>query len=239
MTELDRVLVFDPNETGREGLAAVLGSHCGEVICASEASDARRVIDAHPDLSLVIAAIELPATGGLHLLGELARRERRPRVVVVTSRPLRDEELAVADLGADGYLAKPILFRDIARVLKAAAGTAAKAAQRIRSRAVGVAVLEDAASGSDSRRESSSQMAWDIHDLSITGAFLETKGPLASGREHLLALVLGGLTLRVRAKVVRLQQPCWEHVAGAGVEFTAFEDPQERELLAAYIDEQQ
>jgi Tfp pilus assembly protein PilZ len=78
-------------------------------------------------------------------------------------------------------------------------------------------------------------VGWEIDDLSVGGAFLETRGPLAVGRELELALLVDDSRFRVRARVVRVQEPSWEHVAGVGVTFLQFEEG-DREALATLID---
>jgi hypothetical protein len=79
-----------------------------------------------------------------------------------------------------------------------------------------------------------SHVLWDIHDISLSGAFLETRGPVRTGRELSLGIVLDGQMLRVQARVMRVQEPCWEHVAGIGVAFVEFEDGA-RQTLADFV----
>ena len=123
---------------------------------------------------------------------------------------------------------------DISRMLKANKDAIHRTARRIRSRPVGAAFEVDAAAVTDTRREVSPQGMWDIHDLSISGAFLGTKAPVQLGKAVHLCLVLGNQTARVTAIVMRLQEPSWEHVAGIGVAFQDFAEGA-KELLASYI----
>ena len=236
MIDLVRALVVDPSELGRGALAAVLEPRCPEVVQAASCPEAIEVLRANPDFSLVVAEVALPDPAGLELLAWIAEMPApRPQVLIVTARAVDGEDLRAADLGADGYLTKPVLFRDIARVLKRSQGAFTSAARRVRSRPVGTAYLVEARSG-DFRSEEQSHMAWDIHDLSLSGAFLETKGPLPVGQEVTLSLVVEARPLRVRAKVVRVQEPSWDHVAGVGVAFESFDEDADRAALAAFID---
>ena len=75
-------------------------------------------------------------------------------------------------------------------------------------------------------------LAFEIHDLSVSGAFLETQGPVPVGTEIQLALILGEETLDVRARVVRIQEPSWANVAGVGVRFDALPEAARRSLEA-------
>ncbi len=83
-------------------------------------------------------------------------------------------------------------------------------ARRIRRRTLGRAI----------REAPGEELAWGIRDLSTTGAFLETKAPLEIGTEFDLSLVLGTAVIHVMARVARIQEPSWQHVGGAGIEFT-------------------
>jgi len=75
-----------------------------------------------------------------------------------------------------------------------------------------------------------------IADISLTGALLETFGEIP---EHqLLDLDLefeSGCSVRVTAKVVRIQYPQWGRVGGVGVEFTRFAGDSQA-ILAEYLD---
>ena len=85
----------------------------------------------------------------------------------------------------------------------------AHVARRIRRRTLGRAIREDP----------NGESAWGIRDLSTTGAFLETKARLEIGEEFDLSLIFGTAVIRVMARVVRIQEPSWHHVGGAGIEF--------------------
>jgi hypothetical protein len=64
-----------------------------------------------------------------------------------------------------------------------------------------------------------------IVNISTTGALLETDGEMAIGQCFDLDLALGdAITVRVSAKVVRVQYPDWELPGGVGIEFTSFEE---------------
>jgi len=159
---------------------------------------------------------------------------RKPPMVVVASRASEDEARRMQELGAVAYLAKPISFIDLSRALKRSRRKLPEVATRIHRRPLGTALLLDDEGAGDRRREVASHVLWDIHDISASGAFLETRGPVRLGRELNLGIVLDGQMLRVQARVVRIQEPTWEHVAGIGVAFLEFE-PDARAELEAYI----
>lgn len=224
--DLNRVLIVDESRLGREALEAVLSAHVEQVLSAKSAAEGLAIVERLQDLSLVVACVPLGHVDSDALVARVVRRaEPRPRLILVEARPGELENLRFADLGADGYLAKPILFRDITRVLKRTQqGTLAEVAFRVRTEPVGHALRRTVTT--DRRREVS-HVTWAIHDLSLTGAFLESHGPLEVGVTIGLELQLPSAVVHVEATVMRVQAPCWEHVAGIGVAFTSFAEGHE------------
>jgi CheY-like chemotaxis protein len=232
MHGLTKVLVVDESKSSRETLCSVLSAHCEQVIEATGIADAHRQLESTSGFSLVVTEAVLTDGDAGDLLMEVGTLSGpKPAVVVVASRPSPDEAKRVVELGALAYLAKPISFLDLSRVLKRAKKDLVEVAPRIVRKSLGTAlVLEEDGAKGDRRREVASHVLWDIHDISATGAFLETRGPVRPGRELALGIVLEGQMLRVRVRVVRLQQPSWEHVSGIGVAFLDFEDGAKQEL---------
>jgi hypothetical protein len=75
-----------------------------------------------------------------------------------------------------------------------------------------------------------------IADISLTGALLETYGEIPEHQLLDLDLTLeGGGSVRVTAKVVRIQYPQWGRVGGVGVAFTRF-DGDSQAVLTRYFD---
>ena len=232
MQSLKKVLVVDEAKSSRETLCSVLSAHCQEVIEASGIGEAHEVLENESGFSLVVTEAVLTDGDAGDLLMEVGTLSGpKPVVVVVASRPSPEEAKRVQELGALAYLAKPISFLDLSRVLKRAKKDLVEVATRVLRQPLGTAlVLDEETSQGDSRREVASHVLWDIHDISTTGAFLETRGPVRPGRELALGIVLDGQMLRVRVRVVRLQQPAWEHVSGIGVAFLEFDDGAKQEL---------
>jgi CheY-like chemotaxis protein len=232
--ELTRVLVVDESQLGREALEAVLSAHVEQVLSAKSAAEGLALVERVHDISLVIACVPLGHVDSNALVARVARRpEPRPRLILVEARPGELQNLRFADLGADGYLAKPIMFRDITRALKRTQqGDAGEIAYRVRTEPVALAVRRAV---SKDKRADVSHLAWAIHDLSITGAFIETHGPIEVGTVIGLEIQLPVTIVHVEAKVERIQAPCWEHVAGLGVSFTSFAEGHDARLRS-FID---
>jgi CheY-like chemotaxis protein len=115
-----------------------------------------------------------------------------PIVVRVTAYPRERAAERAFDLGAVAYLSKPTT---------------------VRWRCSGKAYLLEGEHDSDAL------VSRDIYNLSATGAFLETKGPLPLGAKMNLLLSVGGHKARVRTWVARVQEPSWINVGGVGVTF--------------------
>lgn len=222
MLELTRVLIVDESQLGREALEAVIASHVEQVITAKSAAEGLATVERVHDLSLVVACVPLGHADTNALVACVVKKpEPRARLILVEAKPGELENLRFADLGADGYLAKPIMFRDITRVLKRTRqGGAAESGYRVRSEYVGYATRR--ATAAERGKRAFAHAAWAIHDLSVTGAFLETRGPIEIGSVIGVELAIGNTIVHAEARVTRVQAPCWEHVAGIGVAFTAF-----------------
>ena len=236
---LTRVLLVDDSTVFLDMLEAALKPHASIVLVATSLGQARQLIDSSADLSVVVTEAKLADGSGLELLEHIATRpEPRPGVLIVTARPNERDEKRAADLGAIGYLPKPTSYRDIARVVSRSAKRDWNTSRLLRRRSLGKAYVADAQLPKrGGRREDLFQLSWDIRDISTTGAFLETKGPIDVGTELDLALVFFKTALaRVKAVVVRIQKPTWTHIGGVGVSFEDFA-PGSQELLERYIAE--
>ncbi len=235
MIGLSKVLVVDQNKSSRETLCSVLSAHCQEVIEVDGIGRASELIESGAGLSLVLCENALSDGDPSDLLMAIGTvHGAKPALVVIATRPNQEEARRFQELGAIAYLARPISFIDLARVLKSSRQKLPEVAQRAHRRPLGTALVLDSQGRGDSRCEVSSNLLWDIHDVSVTGAFLESRGPLEPGHELSLGVVLDGQMLRVQACVIRSQEPSWEHVAGVGVAFLEFA-PGAREEIQSFV----
>jgi CheY-like chemotaxis protein len=229
----EKVLVVDDSAVVRDVMTAVLSPHCGGIITAEDCASARERVAEHPDLSLILCDVVLPDGSGLDLLREFAPAPgAKPDVILMTARTVQEDEHDARVHGAVGYLAKPISFRDIVGALRRADGKQA-AAPRVRSRPLGQAVLMN---GDGSPSRDATWKSLEIRDMSTSGAFLETPGPLEIGIELDMFIDVGGSRARVVARTIRVQEPGWGVAGGVGVAFREFESGS-REILAIRLDE--
>jgi CheY-like chemotaxis protein len=227
MDILAKVLVVDESETFRQLMHVLLSPYAGRVLSARSLGDACARIAEHPDTSLLLSDVRLPDGDGFAILSRVSElAEPRPRVLLLSTHPSADEEKRAAALGALGYLSKPTTLQDIRRACKVGRLIPRQPPVRARRSSFGQALLVEPAAGRDA------SLAFEIHDLSVSGAFLVTQGPIPVGTRIQLALMLGEERLDVQARVVRIQEPSWANVAGVGVRFDELPEAARRRLEA-------
>jgi len=116
----ETVLVVEDEPVSLKLAAAVLRSDGYRVHLAYSAEDALRVLaEVRPDLMLV--DMQLPGMDGLELTRQvrLQPRTKDMLVVALTASTSRDAETRAFEAGCDGFIAKPIDTRGLARRLEA------------------------------------------------------------------------------------------------------------------------
>lgn len=233
MSRFSKLLLIAESLVFRDVLGGVLRSHADQVLTAASAREGRRKIAEHADISLVLSEAAMSDGDGFQLLEYLASiGEPKPSVILLSARPDEEEARRAANMGAIGYLGKPISLQEIYRLWKESAEPTRDTARRVRS--LGQALLIDPGDP-EAGQDGVSHLAWDIRNVSLSGAFLETKAPLPVRTELHLGLALGSAAGRVKAEVVRVQEPSWRCVGGVGIAFRAFGNGTEQ-LLSDYID---
>jgi two-component system nitrate/nitrite response regulator NarL len=103
-----KLLIVDDHPVVRDGLAVLL-RQLGPEVTALMAEDGARglgVVDAHPDLDLVVLDLAMPGSDGFATLHEFGRLQPQlPVVVLSSSEDPRDVRRALAS-GALGYIPK-------------------------------------------------------------------------------------------------------------------------------------
>ena len=134
--------------------------------------------------------------------------------MLLIGRAFSEEDLARADLlGAIGCLCKPVSFQSMAEAIAAAQGRPFIAVSPR------VYALPPARAHLLDPNGQESQIVWGVHDLSLTGALIDTRGPIPVGTQLALALCIGGQRLTLESEVVRIQEPAWDTLAGVAVRF--------------------
>ena len=112
------ILVVDDEESVRRGYARLLGELDCDAQSAGDGEQALRAMERHP-ADAVLLDLKMPGAGGLEVLEALKRRWPESEVVVITGYPTVESAKRALQLGACGYLAKPV---DPDEVIDAARG---------------------------------------------------------------------------------------------------------------------
>jgi DNA-binding NarL/FixJ family response regulator len=115
-----RLLVVDDHPLLRSGVAALVANH-PDIVLVAEASDGREGVEqfrAHnPDITLM--DLQMPAMSGIDAL--MAIRELQPaaRVIILTTYSGDIQVLRAMKAGAQGYLVKNLLHKDLLATIRA------------------------------------------------------------------------------------------------------------------------
>ncbi len=140
----------------------------------------------------------------------------KPEVLLVTARWNEEDAQRAEELGAIGYLAKPISVRELRTCLAMSPGEQQrKARQRTLAR---IWVVDP------ELRER--LLSFEIHDISESGTLVDTTGPLPLGTALEFEIVYGeNQMIRGRGTVVRVQEPSWLSASGSALQFDWIESP--------------
>jgi DNA-binding NarL/FixJ family response regulator len=103
-----KVLLVDDHVLIRDALRGVLRELTEEttVLEASDYRQATRLIEAHPDLHLILLDLNLPDRNGFTVLADLRKRYAMISVVVLSAFHDRENVVKALDLGALGFIPK-------------------------------------------------------------------------------------------------------------------------------------
>lgn len=218
------MLIVDDSPVVLEILDTVFSPHCGEVLTAENAADAKALLT-DGGFHIVLADIILPDGDGFEILAHAMDLDQRPgpQVILMTATPKPGDDARALEQGAIAYLTKPVSIHDVRRAL--GRHRIAKTPRRSqRSRLLGKAILRDPT------RDERPVVHWEVRDISRSGAFLETTAPVAGGTELDLVVILGRFRFTATVTVVRAQSPSWASPGGVGVHFTELSDEAREEL---------
>lgn len=227
MIAWSKLLVVDDSEVYRRVMATSLRPYCASLLTASGVEEARKLIADHEDLDLIICDVVMQDGEGWEVLEAVQELpEPKPRVLMVTGFAAEQGAERAFRLGAIDYLRKPTSVREILRAVGDPAASGSQHKPRWRSSGHAYLIQNEP--------DTPECIQWDIYNISPTGAFLETKGPVPVGAILELRLELEGGRADVRARVVRVQEPSWTDVGGIGVTFLEISD-EAREVVSRTI----
>ena len=146
MTE--KLLVVDDERAIRFALKLVLADEGFEVLLAGDGVEGLAMLDAHPDIALVLTDLRMPAMDGMELLAALGGRPGAPPVIMITAHGTERRAVEALKRGALDYFAKPFKEDELLRVVHRALGTA-RLARRVRSLEAGSALQRTMVFASD------------------------------------------------------------------------------------------
>jgi CheY-like chemotaxis protein len=205
------ILVVDDAGFLLKILREILQPHFSTIRTACSYRDAIQSLERNLDADVVLCDAVLSDGNGFQLLEHLARRAPPgPSVVLASARwSEADRERAMA-LGAVGCLQKPLSIQEIRSCL---ANHVTHQQRDPRHRTLARVWLIE-----PTRRERMLSL-W-VHNISFTGALLDTIGPLPVGTELELEIVGNlGDPIRARGTVVRMQEPSWLNPGSSAVHF--------------------
>lgn len=112
-----RILVVDDEESLRHMCGVILGRAGYEVLSAKDGLEALSVLDANPDLRLVLCDVRMPRLDGLGFLDAIAQRPEPIYTVVMSAYGSMDLAMEAMKRGATDYIGKPFKPDEILLVL--------------------------------------------------------------------------------------------------------------------------
>jgi two-component system, cell cycle response regulator DivK len=119
-----KVLIVEDNPANMTLAVFLLESAGHTVISATDAEAGLTLARAeHP--ALILMDIQLPGMDGLEATARLKREEatRAIPVIALTALAMKGDEERIRAAGCDGYIAKPLAYREFLKVLAAQLGT--------------------------------------------------------------------------------------------------------------------
>jgi DNA-binding NarL/FixJ family response regulator len=103
-----KILLVDDHALIRDALRSVVKELASDptVLEASDCGEALRLIEAHPDLHLILLDLNLPDRDGFAMLADLRKRYAAISVVVLSAVHDRESVIRALDLGALGFIPK-------------------------------------------------------------------------------------------------------------------------------------
>ena len=112
MTDTNRILVVDDDETVRRSyLRSLEGMSC-QVAAASGGEEALQTMEQNP-FDVVLLDMRMPGQDGLSVLRTIKQKWPESEVVIITGYPTVDSAKEAVRLGAYDYVAKPVGPQDI------------------------------------------------------------------------------------------------------------------------------
>ena len=115
MTDNNRILIVDDDETVRQSyLRSLEGTSC-HVTAARDGEEALQTMEQNP-FDVVLLDMRMPGQDGLSVLRTIKQKWPDSEVVIITGYPTVDSAKQAVQLGAYDYVAKPVGPQDVINV---------------------------------------------------------------------------------------------------------------------------
>ena len=218
MLGINKILVADKSSVMQHMMKLSLRGLACETFSSGNLHQAVHILDDNPDINLVITDVSLDSEAddyaGFSLIEHANKYSNRTIKSMVLSTQsddaLRDR---AARLGAVSFHLKPVLPCSIIRAWMDETNTSSKVPRSDRKS------LETCVFVIDSKDRSRHLISWKLRDVSLTGAFIETRCPVDPGTTFDIAISLDDQHIYSTVEVIRVQSPSWESPGGIGVKF--------------------
>jgi DNA-binding NtrC family response regulator len=112
MTDKNRILVVDDDETVRRSYLRSLESMSCQVAAARDGEEALQTMEQKP-FDVVLLDMRMPGQDGLSVLRTIKQKWPESEVVIITGYPTVDSAKEAVRLGAFDYVAKPVGPQDV------------------------------------------------------------------------------------------------------------------------------
>jgi len=108
-----RILVVDDTRTTRKVLARMLSIQQYVVVEASSGAEALALLDANPDLQLVVSDYYMPDMDGFELARRIRRRHPKVRLIGISSSTDRKTSAGFLKAGAHDFVSRPFVLEEL------------------------------------------------------------------------------------------------------------------------------
>ena len=115
MTDKNRILIVDDDETVRRSYLRSLESTSFDVAAASDGEEALQTMEQNP-YDVVLLDMRMPGRDGLSVLRTIKQKWPESEVVIITGYPTVDSAKQAVQLGAYDYVAKPVGPQEVINV---------------------------------------------------------------------------------------------------------------------------
>jgi two-component system chemotaxis response regulator CheY len=122
-----KILVVDDSTTARFPIVQALTSAGFEVVQAENGDEGLKMLEAHPEIRLVITDINMPWKDGIEMLQEIRAGEptKELPVIILSTESGGDALQRARALGVKGYLTKPPNLQHVVSAVRKIVGEAA------------------------------------------------------------------------------------------------------------------